>query len=371
MNLLDSITLTFSAVLTIGSTNAAAAQQQVERNVAAKNGINLHGAAVVYKKGTRVFSHYRGMANASWNIHIDKRTRFRIGSVTKPITAMIILELESQKKLSLTDSIKKWLPDESIVGSDKITIHHLLSHTSGLYHFPNGKRFENLRADIQSPDELVKLFYNKPLEFSPGSKWGYSNANFVVLGLIAEQVSGQSYLELVNAYVAQPARLSKTSHEERYEIVPHLALPYYLAKNGSYSGLPHVSPVARFGAGSIYSSADDMAKWIQYLIAERGSSGRIFRKMTKPRISLPDGVAQKAGVPPKYAYGWFVGELDVLGCKTYVVEHGGSILGYSSKLRYFPDHDTIISVTSNTTQNIENVVNQLSYQFLDSTLCKS
>ncbi|QTD57306.1 beta-lactamase family protein [Parasphingorhabdus cellanae] len=283
---------------------------------------------------------------------------------------MIILELESQKKLSLTDSIKKWLPDQNIIGSEKITIHHLLSHTSGLHHFPDGKQFEHLRAAIESPDELVRLFANRPLAFSPGSKWGYSNANFVVLGLIAEQVSGQSYLKLVNAYIAKPAELSKTGHEERYEIVSHLALPYYLTKDGSYSGLPRVSPMARFAAGSIYSSADDMAKWMQHLITGKDSSGRIFRKMTKPRVSLPDSVAQQGGVPPNYAYGWFVGELDVLGCKTYVVEHGGSILGYSSKLRYFPDHDTIISVTSNTTQNIKKVVNQLSYQFLDSTLCK-
>ncbi|GJL96035.1 MAG: hypothetical protein DHS20C05_24400 [Hyphococcus sp.] len=334
-----------------------------------KGKLALHGAAVVYKNGQQVFSHYDGVANASWDLPIKEGVRFRIGSISKPMTAAVILSLADEQKLSLDDTVQQWLAEYNIKGASEVKLRHLLNHSSGLYHYPDSKKFEEIRANVSKADQLVSLFSNRSLGFVPGEQWSYSNANYVLLGLVAEKASGLSYAALIQRYIAKPAKLSATAHEGRNEIVPQLATPYYISPEGDYSALPFVAPLARYAAGSVYSTATDMAKWMQHLLDAQKAGDELYTKLTTATISLPDGVAEQAGVPPEYANGWFVGERNIEGCKLYIIEHGGSILGYHARLRYLPGDNLIVSVAANTTDDIQEAVDQLTLDNFDAKKC--
>lgn len=147
-------------------------------------------------------------------------TRFNLGSMTKMFTAVAIAQLAELGKLSFHDPISRHLPDypnEAV--ASKVTIHHLLTHTSGMGDYQNEKFYARL-DQLRTLSDLVPLFVNDPLAFESGAKWDYSNAGFVVLGLIIEKVSGQDYFTYVKQHVFKPAGMTSTDFYERDKNVP-------------------------------------------------------------------------------------------------------------------------------------------------------
>ena len=154
------------------------------------------GAEVLLSKGY-------GSANLEWNVPNSPTTKFRLGSVTKQFTAASILLLEEHGKLKTDDPVKKFMPDAPAAW-DKITIFHLLTHTSGIPSFTSFPDYASQEPFATTPEKLVARFRDKPLDFQPGEKWSYSNSGYVLLGYLLEKVSGESYEKFVQENIFGP-----------------------------------------------------------------------------------------------------------------------------------------------------------------------
>ena len=153
-------------------------------------------AALVSRKGQIIYKKAFGMANMELNIPMQPDNVFRIGSISKQFTAVAILQLMEQGKLNLQDDITKFIPDYPTHGH-KITIEHLLTHTSGIQSYTGMKEFGTISRLDKTPEELIAFFKNQPMEFAPGTKWNYNNSGYFLLGYIIEKLSGKTYPEYV------------------------------------------------------------------------------------------------------------------------------------------------------------------------------
>jgi len=290
---------------------------------------------LVVKKRDTVYRKAFGIANIELNVPMKPEMVFRIGSVTKQYTAIAILQLIEQGKLSLQDSIQKFIK-EFPNKSGKITIENMLTHTSGIpdyealnFPIPNAIRID-FRAK-QIIDSLVKL----PLDFAPGSKYHYSNSNYFLLACIIEQVSGKSYKDYLIENIFRPAGLSDTYYDSPTEIIPNRINGY--SKTGSkYHNADYISMSQVFGAGALLSNVDDMYKWHQalyhYILIKKGTLEKAFTP-----FRLSDGTVSE------YGYGWFMKKRN----ETQSIEHSGGIDGFQSDEIYFPQEDIFIAALYN------------------------
>jgi len=283
----------------------------------------FRGTILVAKDGQPLFRKGYGLANAEWDIPNSPETRFRLGSITKQFTAVAILQLAGKNKLKLSDPVKLHYPDAPATW-DKITIHHLLNHTSGIKSYTGLKDFFAKQSrQARTPSEIVKLTQDMPLEFEPGVKFAYNNTGYVLLGEIIEKVSGQSYATYLHQNVFTPLAMADSGYDSPTTILKRRASGYQSngTKNADFldMSLPHA-------AGSLYSTVDDLLKWAP----EKLVSPESFAKMTTPGKG-------------KYAYGLIVDEL-----KDHRVHaHGGGINGFSTFLARFPDDKLTVVVLAN------------------------
>ncbi len=166
------------------------------------SGKRFMGTALVAQNGKVLLSKGYGFANAEWDIPNSPSTKFRLGSITKQFTAACILLLEERGKLKIDDPVKKYMPDAPAAW-DKITIFHVLTHTSGIPSFTGFPDYRSTEAIATTPEKLVARFRDKPLDFQPGEKWSYSNSGYVLLGYLIEKISGQSYRDFVPGFIAK------------------------------------------------------------------------------------------------------------------------------------------------------------------------
>src|SRR5579872_4077874 len=185
------------------------------------------GAVLLSKNGRVLFEKAYGYANHAFKAANRVDTKFNLGSLGKMFTGVAILQLAQQGKLSLDDTVLKLVPDypvKQIAG--KITVRELLTHTSGLGSFFNEKFFDTNMGRFDTIESHLPLFTGKPLLFEPGTQWSYSNAGFIVLGLVIERVSGESYYDYVREHFFKPAGMSNTDNYEPDQDVANLAVGY-------------------------------------------------------------------------------------------------------------------------------------------------
>ena len=212
----ERISLALSAVLLTASvaftqTKSAKIDALIQQYVANRQ---FNGSVLVAEKGQIIFKKGYGMANMEWNIPNAPDTKFRLGSITKQFTAMLIMQLVEKGKLKLTGKVTDYLPDYPKATGDKITIHHLLTHTSGLSNYTNFPGFfEKQSRNPYTPEVFLKEFMNLPLDFEPGSKFSYSNSGYFLLGVIIEKVTGKSYAEVLKTNILAPAQLQDTGYD--------------------------------------------------------------------------------------------------------------------------------------------------------------
>ena len=184
------------------------------------------GVVLIAKDGKPVFEKAYGLANKAKNIPNNTETRFNLGSMNKMFTAVAIAQLAEAGKLSFDDTVGKHLPDYPNKDvANKVTIHQLLTHTSGLGSYWNAK-FEAKKATIKSVSDYLALFADEPLKLEPGKRFQYSNSGFIVLGAIIEKVSGQSYYDYVREHIYKPAGMKNTDAYEMTANTPNLAMGY-------------------------------------------------------------------------------------------------------------------------------------------------
>jgi CubicO group peptidase (beta-lactamase class C family) len=289
----------------------------------------FNGTVLVAQNGRVLLEKGYGYRNAKDKVLNDEKSVFQIGSVTKQFTAAIILKLQEQKKLSVKDKLSKFFP--SYPKGDSITIEHLLTHTSGIYSYTDDDQF--MQNEVTKPatrEKMMALFKDKPLRFSPGSQWEYSNSGYSLLGYIIEDVTHKSYEQTVRDYIFSPLDMTHSGFDFTHLAVPTKATGYFILSDKVAEPAPIVDSSVSYSAGSIYSTVADLYQWHKGFIQEK-----IVSRQSKEKAFTP--------VKNKYGYGLFI---DSIWGKRRV-SHGGGIHGFNSNLMMIPADDVCIVLLNN------------------------
>ncbi len=228
----------------------------------------FNGSALVVEKGEVIYKHGFGLANMEWDIPNETDTKFRLASVSKQFTAMVIMILVAENKIELNESVSTYLPWYPKENAEKISIHHLLTHSSGI---PNYTDFPGYRKMMRQPipvRELIETFADSTLEFTPGEKFNYSNSGYALLGAIAEEVTGQEFAELLRDKIFTPLNMSNSGFANNKDLLIHGASGY--DKFGdNYKNTSHIDMSVAYTAGGVYSTVEDLFLWDQALYTEK------------------------------------------------------------------------------------------------------
>src|SRR2546422_10573342 len=235
----------------------------------------FNGSVLIAKGGRVLLSKGYGMANYELNVINTPQTKFHLGSVSKTFTAAAIMLLQEQGKLSVRDPLTKYIPDYP--NGEKITIHHLLTNTSGIPNVNNFPEYATQSKFSHTPTDLIAMFKQKPLDFEPGTR-GYieSNSNYNLLAYIIEKLSGKAYGEFLRENIFGPLGMKNTDHDGNPEsLLRNRASGYMPAGISDFENAPYINFSIKTGNGSIYSTAEDLYKWDRALYTEK-----ILRKAT-------------------------------------------------------------------------------------------
>lgn len=314
----------------------------------------FNGTVLVVKAGKIVHKRGYGMANMEWDIPNQPETKFRIGSVTKQFTATLIMQLVEEGKVKLDAKMTEYLKDYRKDTGDKVTIHQLLNHTSGIPSYTNGKFFREDSRDPYSVDDFVKKFSSGDLEFEPGSKFAYNNSGYFLLGAIVEKVTGKTYAEVLTERILKPLGMNDTGYDTHGPLLKKRARGYQKTPGG-FENAPYLDMGLPYAAGSMYSTIDDLYKWDRSLYGTKILSEKSKELMFKPGLS-------------NYGYGYDIREIEIgkTGKKTKVISHGGGINGFNCLFTRLVDQDSLIVVLDNVglgryhgaiTKSIGNILN--------------
>ena len=199
------------------------------------------------------------MANLELNVPMRVDNVFRIGSITKQFTAVAILQLMEQGKLRLQDEITKFIPDYPTQGY-KITIDHLLTHTSGIRNYSSIKDTVQRGTLDFTPKEMIDYFKHEPMRFAPGTKWEYSNSGYFLLGYIIEEITGKTYREYLEENIFKQLGMSNSLYASDIRLVNNRAGGYTKGDKG-FENAPPISMTQVYSAGSIQSTVEDLFQW--------------------------------------------------------------------------------------------------------------
>jgi CubicO group peptidase (beta-lactamase class C family) len=319
------IVLSFLLAIPCLAQDAARMDQIVQSYVADHR---FMGTVLVARGESVLLNKGYGSANLEWNVPHSPESKFRLGSITKQFTAASILLLEERGKLSVNDPVKKYMPDAPAAW-DKVTIFHLLTHTSGVADFTSFPDYPKIEPFATTPAKLVALFRDKPLDFEPGTEWKYDNSGYVLLTYLIEKISGDTYEKFVRDNIFTPLGMKDTGYDSNAAIIPHRASGYSAGRGGiENAGFIHMTIPQ--GAGALYSTTADLLKWEQGLFG-----GKVVQKASLDKMTTP--------FKNNYAFG--LGVETTGGRKR--ISHGGGIEGFNTELSYYPDDKLTVVVLAN------------------------
>lgn len=302
------------------------------------------GTVLVQKNGRTLYHESFGLADRAFDVPVTNATKFKAASITKAFTSVLILQLVEEGKLNLSAPIRTYLPDYAGEGADKVSIHNLLNHTSGIENFDQIKSYdEAVRKGIESyqlphtTDELLTRYSSGKLVAEVGKKFDYNNADYIILGKILEKVYGKSFDAILKERILQPLGMTQSGMLYQQEIVPNLAYAYL--KPGDSAALINELPVYAqnwYSAGGMYSTATDLAKFADALYR----TGKLLKPETL-RLMLTPGL-------DNYGYGLWIFSTDVHGKPHRVAQRPGSIMGSNTLLLRYIDDDLTVVILSNT-----------------------
>lgn len=285
-----------------------------------------HGGKPVYEKTF-------GKANLEVGNDLKAENVFELGSMTKQFTAVAILMLEQQGKLQVTDPLSKYMADYP--GGKAITIHHLLTHTSGIKDFTKMKTLSEIAQKEMTPKMMVDFFKNEPVDFAPGEKFEYNNSGYVLLGYLIELISGESYEGFIQKHIFEKLHMDNSRYASDRLVIVDRAYGYH-KKTSGYVNRTAISFSVPFASGSLMSTTGDMLKWQnalnQNLLLNVQETKKVFST-----YKLNNG--ETFG----YGYGWHIRNIS----KVPTREHGGSIFGFKTMAVYIPSEDIYVIAMSN------------------------
>ena len=304
---------------------------------------DFSGTILVEENGTRKYGKSFGVADRAFNVPTDSSTRYRIASITKLFTSVLILQLRDEGKLDLNGNIKKYLPDYSGEGGDAITVHHLLNHTSGLPQFDNVSSYQdafaNGVAQYQKPlsaEALLNACCSGKLVEKPGARFNYNNADYFVLGRIIERLDGKTYEEALTERILRPLGLKDTGMLHWDAILERLA-PTYFFRDDTKT-LVNDMPVYYenwYAAAGMYSTVADLLIFADALYGGRLTKPESLEKLLTPGLD-------------DYGYGLWSYSFTRDGKKYKVAKRPGSVMGANGVLYRLIDRNATIVLLSNT-----------------------
>ncbi len=290
-------------------------------------------ALLIAEKGKVVYRKAFGMADLELNVPMKPEMVFEIGSMTKQMTAVAVLMLMEEGKLSLQDEITKYIPDYPVQGH-KITIHHLLTHTSGIKSYTSMQEWQPLWRNDMTPEEMIDLFKNQPMDFAPGEHYLYNNSAYFMLGYVIEKASGMSYGKFLKERIFKPLKMNNSYYGSHEQIIQGRASGYQ--KKEDFVNAEYLSLTQPYAAGSVMSNVDDLLTW-QMAVRDNKLVKNETIQLAFTDYRLNDGK------PIHYGYGW--GLNDINGSPT--IEHSGGIFGYTTNGIWLPEEDVYVVMLTN------------------------
>lgn len=291
------------------------------------------GVFLVAQHGRTIYQKAFGKSNLELGVDLTPENVFQLGSMTKQFTAIAVLMLEEQGKLGIGERVSKYIPDYP--SGDKITIHHLLTHTSGIKDFTRMKSLSGIAQKEMTPKVMVDFFKNEPAGFMPGEKFEYSNSGYVLLGYIIGLVSGEAYEDFIEKHIFEKIGMNQSYYASDRQVIHKRAYGYHKKEHG-YVNKTMISFSVPFSSGSLMSTAGDMLKW-QNALNENLLLGAEETKKAFSKYKLNNGEEFT------YGYGWHIKEIN----GTPIREHGGSIFGFKTMGVYIPSEDIYVIGLSN------------------------
>jgi CubicO group peptidase (beta-lactamase class C family) len=314
-------------------TLAAEAPDQIDALLARYQELGLfNGSALVAERGQVVLKKGYGLANMEWGIPNTPDTKFRLGSITKQFTATLVMQLVEQGQIDLSAPVRRYLPDYPLPAGDRVTIHQLLNHTSGIVGYTEIPTFGTTARNPYTPTKFVEEFFSKlDLLFEPGTKFSYSNSGYFLLGVILERVTGEPYENLLRTRIFTPLGMNDSGYDSTQPLLSKRAAGYDKRFDGSYVNTPYIDMTQPYAGGSLYSTVEDLYQWDQALYTEKVLSAKSKEGTFTPGLE-------------DYGYGWDVRRKD--GVTT--IEHGGGINGFNTLITRNPESRRLIVLLNNT-----------------------
>ena len=311
----------------------------------------FNGSALVAEKGRVILRKGYGMANMEWRIPNAPDTKFRIGSNTKQFTSMLIMQLVSEGKIGLDDKITRYLTAYRKDTGDKVTVRHLLTHTSGIPNYTDRPGWREATIAPHAVADFVTQFAAGDFEFEPGSRFQYSNSGYFLLGAIIEQVTGAAYEDVLRERIFAPLGMKDSGYDHAETVLLRRAAGYQRSPDG-YRNVRYLDMSNPFAAGALYSTVDDLFKWDCALYTEKLLDEEHKKTMWTPARN-------------GYAFGWVVAKARLDDGKTEVsiLSHDGGINGFHSVLRRMPDTQDFVILLDNTSSG--NTVDALARGIID------
>jgi CubicO group peptidase (beta-lactamase class C family) len=290
---------------------------------------DFSGSVMVTKDGVGLLSSGYGMANRELAVPNSPSTKFRIGSITKQFTAMGILILQDRGQLRVEDQVGDHVPDVPESWRD-LTIHQLLTHTSGIMHSWDLPGFAETMMIPASLDGTLTRFHDRALLFEPGTQFQYSGVGYFLLAKVIEVVSGQTYAEFLREEIFSPLGMHDTGADRPEDLLDQRASGYVQDDDGQIRNAPYIYVPILTGGGNLYSTVEDLARWDRALRAHRLISDDAYASFYRPELN-------------DYANGWRVGEWEGY----WAVRHSGGLPGFNAFILRIPDEDLCVVVLSN------------------------
>jgi CubicO group peptidase (beta-lactamase class C family) len=295
-------------------------------------------AVLVSQKGKIIYEKGFGYASLEHHVPVTSKTKFRIGSITKQFTASAILKLQEDNLLNMKDPLSKYIPD--FPRGNEVTIHHLLTHTSGIHNYTNRPDFREAVTLEMKPEDMIETIKKDTFDFDPGAQYRYSNSGYFILGYIIEKVSGLSYGEFLKKNFFTPAEMFDTGVHQQNVILENEAAGYSYINNRLEKALNWNMSQAG-GAGALYSTIIDLFKWNELIFKGKLLSKESIEAAFTPAI-FNDGETNLPG-GGQYGYGWDINTFR--GLKE--IGHGGGLAGFVSNIARYPEAEMSIIILRN------------------------
>lgn len=296
---------------------------------AACDNYRFNGTALVAQRGLILLNKGYGWKNFRNQNPNDSGSIFQIGSITKPFTSLIILKLQEQGMLSVSDPLNKYFPNYP--NGDRITLQNLLTHTSGIYNYTRDIHpYHFILRKTMTKERILRIFRNKPLEFTPGTRFSYSNSGYFLLGMIVEKVTGKPYEQVVRENIFDPLHMKHSGFDFRNLRDPSKTTGYSLFGSNRKVESTTIDSTVLYSAGGIYSNTGDLYRWLKAVSAGQLLSAASWQQSHTPFLN-------------NYGYGWIV---DTLYGKVYKT-HSGFMMDYMTSIMYYPKEEVTIILLNN------------------------